>query len=1372
MKKKSTKLKTGVLEIRSNIKERLTSGLQKGVDVAGLHIIKHTELTPENVKSLKELIHQGLLTKNDELALREFVKKTIRQSKDLSLQDLKEFSEIPLEYWKGMFFYRAKEWKQAEYHFSEAVKKNQLHAHSHFKLGMSLFKQKKWDLAFKYMSMAVSLNPEMLKWHVQLRQSEVRVRIQAQQEIRKSVRAKKQFDSQAQNDAEPTEASVENHRIHSAMAMDIEEQILIEKLEQSGDDAQTYAALAELQYRQNKLWQAIDSWNKAVSLKADDAQWFYQLGNACEQLGHHQQAISAYHRAIVLAKNRVPADWYYRLGYVYEVQGHDNQPDIENAQKYYNMAIAADRELQASKFGVGVFHAKRRFWRMASIAYQNQLDQWGEDAELYYRLGFVYDRSYQWDRAEWCFQKAVDLQENPDWRFRLGFAQERQHKYAQAAKNYQQAAESRKQYTPYWFYRAAYVLELQGFYEQATDCYLKLRKNGSLVTKFNQYDKVQLGRIIDVLKIKQEFDVSLAQTWFDIGNVYECLQDWTEAEYAYRQAVMRSTNLESLWYYRLGFVLSKQQKFKDACEALRSYRAMQRPHGVSEDILAKDAGFAEASVYSEYYAVLPVKKNTILYESFSGQGMSCNPYALFLYLFNSPKYRNWTHIWVINKAENIPDEYKKYHNIIFIPRGSDNYLRYLATTQYLINNSNFPPCFIRKPEQKFLSTWHGTPFKTLGRDMEGRFFEHKNLTRNILQSTHLLSPNAHTSQVLYDRHDIKEIYTGKLMEVGYPRIDMTIAQTELEKVSIRKRLGVGDNEYLIFYAPTWRGTHSDVDFDYEKLEFDLAKIRTLPSSKLVFRGHSLLQDALKEIDLDVMVAPDDLDTNKILGVADILITDYSSVLFDYLPTLKPLVLYMYDIEQYTKERGLYFGAEQLPGEKCYSIDELFVTLRRIIEKGVQKITFEKSGVTQFAPYDDGRVSERVVRAFFEDDDGDIKIVNQVPINKKSLLIYGGPFMGNGITTSVINLVSNIDPSKYVITLIIDPGSIEKEEGRLSQFTKLPSYVNVIARVGRMDMTLEDRYIHGLNNQDFGLDMNVARRVLNESWQQEYQRVFGNAKFDSLIQFEGYNRFWAGVFSSKVDDKRVSIFMHNSMEEEYRLKYPYLKAVFGYATLAHKVISVSELTMRLNQEKLAGPFGISVEKFDYADNLQQPELTKALANQSLLPEDEIYFGVGNTVFMTIGRLSVEKDHAKLIEAFSEVVKKYPASKLLIVGDGPLRHYLLQQIQTLSLQNNVHLLGLRANPFPLLKRADCFVLSSNHEGQPMTLFEAMILEKMIISTDIVGSRSALEGRSGHLVENSVQGLANGMSDFIEGRLSLRFFDIKDYQEQAIDRFSQIV
>ena len=106
--------------------------------------------------------------------------------------------------------------------------------------------------------------------------------------------------------------------------------------------------------------------------------------------------------------------------------------------------------------------------------------------------------------------------------------------------------------------------------------------------------------------------------------------------------------------------------------------------------------------------------------------------------------------------------------------------------------------------------------------------------------------------------------------------------------------------------------------------------------------------------------------------------------------------------------------------------------------------------------------------------------------------------------------------------------------------------------------------------------------------------------------------------------------------------------------------------------------------------------------------------------------------------------------------------------MNFENRVFLLGIRTNPFALIKRADCFVLSSNHEGQPMTLLEAMILKKPVIATDITGSRSVLEGRPGHLVENSEEGLIQGMNDFVEGELTFGSFDYASYQSNALDMF----
>lgn len=1254
----------------------------------------------------------------------------------------------PLSYWRGMIHYKRKEWSLAEPFFQKAVEIKPYHAYSNFKLGMCFFKQKSWDLAYKYISIAVSLAPENTQWLVQLRQSEIRIRI-------KSKLKNNNLDN------------IISNNIKSSTALDVEELLILEQIEKDPTNNHLFYSLANIQYKQNKLWQAAESLKNSLEIQEDEKA-FYLLGIISEKLLRYQEASDAYSNCIRLrTPKNSDADLFYRLGFVNEFQGLDNIINLALAKESYNQAILKDTKLNAKVFGIGVFHYARRYWDKAAMAFQIEIKNNADKAELFYKLGFCFDRNYQWEQAEKYYLLALKNNKKPEWQFRLGFVQEKQEKYEEALENYRSSAELRKKYTPYWYYRAAYCAEKLGLFKEAANLYLKLRKEKNInIASFLQKNSI-LNNLNKLLNTRISQDATQSSLWYELGQNQEQLGKFEEAEYAYSQAIARENTLNSLWYYRLGFVLTKQEKYEQACCILRNYRIMQRAHGVSEDILFKDNGYAEAATFSEYYAELPVRANTILYESFSGQGLSCNPYALFLYLFQHSEYKNWTHIWVVNDPSKIPEKYKKYRNVIFIARGSDAYLRYLTTTSVLINNSNFPPYFVRKPEQKFLSTWHGTPFKTLGRDMEGRFFEHKNLTRNIFQATHVLSPNPHTSKILYERHDIKDIYTGKLIETGYPRIDMTLNLSKEEKDSMRDALHLKEGEKLVFYAPTWRGTHGDIDFDYKKLQSDINALSNLKGARIVFRGHSLLQNALSEMNLDIQVAPDELDTNKLLAITDILITDYSSVLFDYLPTRRPLILYMYDIKEYKEERGLYFSENELPGKKCYNIKELLKTLSGLLKH--EEKYFNEHDINKFAPHDDGNVSERVVKALFNDDYTGLKIINTIPQNKKSLLIYGGPFMGNGITTSVINLISCIDRSRYTITLVIDPGSIEKEEGRLAQFNKLPKDINVIARVGRMDLNLEERYIHSMNNQDYELYSKEAYKVLQTSWDFEYKRVFGAAKFDSLIQFEGYNRFWAGVFASQSTEKKVSIFMHNSMEEEYRLKYPYLKSIFGYSRLVNNVISVSKLTMLLNQEKLSSKFNIPEDKFTYCDNLQQPELIKQKAKEPLL-EDKQYFEGNGKVFLTIGRLSVEKDHEKLIRSFSRLLKKYPDSKLLIIGDGPLKLMLTQVIKSLKVENNVHLLGLRFNPFPLLKKADCFILPSNHEGQPMTLLEAMILEKPIIATDIIGSRSVLEGRTGCLVDNSIDGLLKGMTNFIECKFENRTFDINSYQNSAISQFYQ--
>src|SRR5699024_7426678 len=139
------------------------------------------------------------------------------------------------------------------------------------------------------------------------------------------------------------------------------------------------------------------------------------------------------------------------------------------------------------------------------------------------------------------------------------------------------------------------------------------------------------------------------------------------------------------------------------------------------------------------------------------------------------------------------------------------------------------------------------------------------------------------------------------------------------------------------------------------------------------------------------------------------------------------------------------------------------------------------------------------------------------------------------------------------------------------------------------------------------------------------------------------------------------------------------------------------------------------------------------------------------------------------AFNEVHKKHKSIKLLIIGHGPLFNELHNLIGKLKLKDNVYLLGIRSNPLPILARSDLFVLSSDHEGQGLVLFEAMALNIPIISTDIPGPQDVLAHGGGVLVENNKEALALAIERFLKGNLNIPSVpNLKKYKESALNNF----
>ena len=1037
-----------------------------------------------------------------------------------------------------------------------------------------------------------------------------------------------------------------------------------------------------------------------------------------------------------------------------------------------------------------------------------KLIQLKPNAKNYYLFGLFLKKEKLWWRAVETFAKSIELSSKPNFKIyrEYALALEEMNRFEDSAQAWEKSKKIQK-LTSQQYYRYGYILEKcnrndeaekayenaiklddinnskdlgigifhekRGYWDDAVIAYKKTTK----VSPVNAEVYYKLGlandRCYDWAKAEQAFqqaislDTTKAYYFYRLGFVCERQKKWNDAAKYYQQALDRQENHTPYWFYRLGFVLEKQGQHEAANQAFLEQRVLQNAHGVLETAYRKNAELKRKVDYTEYYERYNLEEKTILYESYHGSSISCNPYAIFKSLLMDDRFKDYKHVWVINDRTKIPTNLKTNRRVIFIARDCDAYSRYLTKAKYLINNTTFPTWYIRKDKQVYLNTWHGTPIKTLGKDVTEDFMSHKNQTRNFLQASHIINPNPYTTSILKESYDFSETFTGVLATTGYPRQDLMLNVSQNEKKHLLELLKVNKNKKVVLYAPTWRGTVDGAIFDTSQLERDINKLQEISEIHLLFRGHYMVEEAISKLDLDITVAPSYVDTNSLLSVVDILITDYSSICFDFMALDKPIIYYTYDRFIYEKHRGLYLEIEELEGDICYTINELKSALLRSVNyDGKYKIS--ESIKNKFCPYDDGKASERAIDLIFFNKTQMLN-TEDTP-QKESILIYGGPLMANGITTSFINLANHIDKEKYTVTIVIDPNAITLDNLRIEQLKKFDSTIKVIPRVGQLLMTLEERWILGRFNNLKNLTNTESWNILKSSHTREFKRVFGYGRFNHVVNFEGYTVFWSTLMGMKNDTTRSNaIYQHNDLHGEWTMKFPYLEQTFNTYHYYKNIVSVSKKTKEHNQKNLANLFSLDPTKFIYCDNLQNPEeiITKASENIEQSEHNKIFRNTN--VFINIGRLSPEKGHEKLIRAFYEVSKKHSNIKLIILGSGPLEHHLINIIKELSLKNQVFLLGQKSNPYPYLKASDCFILPSDHEGQPMTLFEAMILKKPIIATNIVGNRSVLEGRPGFLVENNEEGLKNGMLGFIEGKYTnTHVFNHLEYNSNALDMF----
>ncbi|MDF2556945.1 MAG: hypothetical protein K0R71_773 [Bacillales bacterium] len=369
-----------------------------------------------------------------------------------------------------------------------------------------------------------------------------------------------------------------------------------------------------------------------------------------------------------------------------------------------------------------------------------------------------------------------------------------------------------------------------------------------------------------------------------------------------------------------------------------------------------------------------VDEQTVIFESFFAKSFSDSPKAIYLKMKEDMRFKDYKFIWVFAN----PDKYKDdplLKDVALVKRNTPAYYEALSKSRVWVNNSRKHAFLTKKPNQIYLQTWHGTPFKKIGFDIEAQgnsnhsFHELRTLYKRDSNSfDYILSPSEYCTEKLISSFDIED--KSKVLELGYPRNDFLKNHTEKDVNTVKVRLGIPAGRKVVFYAPTWReNQHSygigftfNSAIDFEKLCSELGD-----DVVLLVRYHYFVSHGMAELKnpavIDVSSYP---DINDLYIASDLLITDYSSVFFDYALLNRPIVFYMYDLDEYANDlRGFYFSPDLLPGEIVMDAESLagVITENLISDDFLEK---RQDWVRKFSYLDDGKAAERVVERIFGD----------------------------------------------------------------------------------------------------------------------------------------------------------------------------------------------------------------------------------------------------------------------------------------------------------------------------------------------------------------------------------------------------------------------
>ncbi len=347
----------------------------------------------------------------------------------------------------------------------------------------------------------------------------------------------------------------------------------------------------------------------------------------------------------------------------------------------------------------------------------------------------------------------------------------------------------------------------------------------------------------------------------------------------------------------------------------------------------------------------------IVFESMWGSKYSCNPQHLYEYI--DKNYPGFECIWSL-KDPRMPVK----GNAIRVRRGSQEYYRYLATAKYFVNNVNFEDAYVKRDGQIEIQTMHGTPLKTLGLDVTADF-PTENARIKYIEKNDRWNYLLVQGKFMEDKAEGCFKYNKDMLRCGYPRTDILFDGNQQKTDAKKRELNLPLDKKIILYTPTWR-----IRNKFE-MKLDLEKMREKLSDEYIIlvRLHHFCASGY-DIPADnefIFNFNSYRYVEELYMISDILITDYSSVMFDYALLKKPMLFFTYDLEEYSEKlRGLYVDiVKEAPGPLLYDTDQVINAILNIDEEMEKCSERIKAFHEKFLTYENADSCKQIVKQVFK-----------------------------------------------------------------------------------------------------------------------------------------------------------------------------------------------------------------------------------------------------------------------------------------------------------------------------------------------------------------------------------------------------------------------